>query len=149
MKHRGSPDSRGSQPLFAEAFSLVKCLPEREAIHGETKETRTWLAFVPEKTSPIERPHTAKRRTAAKRSGGTKGRPTSKRRTLGKRRTSAKHRPAAKRRQTARRVAAAKPRTPGKRSESRTPIAREEGMLEERQSGSPPPGDTIATDENQ
>jgi hypothetical protein len=119
-------------PLFAKkTFFCYSARSDREGLHGEAQEACGDLRASRKKQS------TPKRRSAAKR------------RTSTKRRTSAKRRPAPKRRATARRVSAAKRKPPRKRGAAHTPIAPQETTPEDTMGGSPPPQDTVATDEAQ
>ena len=98
------------------------------------------------KRTPVKRRTTAKRRRTARQRTAAMRRTTSKRRTT----RGAKRRPDAKRRASAGRASAAKRRPPRKRGAARTPVAEQEVTTpEEIQGGSPPPENTIATDEAQ
>ena len=98
------------------------------------------------KRTPVKRRTTAKRRRTARQRTAAMRRTTSKRRTT----RGAKRRPDAKRRASAGRASAAKRRPPRKRGAARTPVAEQEVTTpEEIQGRSPPPENTIATDEAQ
>ena len=123
---------------IARKFSLLKYFPQQEPTMAKRKKRAATSRSSRKKRKPLKRRTIAKQRKTAKR------RATSKRRTTGKRRTSAKSRPAAKRR-----PAATKRRPPQKRGVAQASIVREETKPDEMQGGSPPPEDTLATDEAQ
>ena len=90
-----------------------------------------------------------KKQAQVKRRTTPKGRTTAKRRTATKRRTSAKRRTGATRLPSAMPTSTAKRRQPRKGGAAHTPIAAQETIPEETHGGSPPPEDTLATDEVQ
>jgi hypothetical protein len=90
-------------------------------------------------------------RSSLKKRKPTKRRATSKRRTTSKRpnATTAKRRAPTKRRPPAQRAGGPKRRMRQKGDAAPTSVEQEQRTLEETQVGSPPPEDTIATDEQQ